>query len=94
MILSENLASTRNAFDKGEEVFVDLIFVGGAQAVRRAFIDFKRRRFDQFGGEQAGIGDGDDLIVIAVKDQSRDVEPLEVFSQIGFRERQIGRAHV
>ena len=76
-----------SGFDKGEEIRIDLVFKRRAHAVRRAGIDLELRVFDQLRGQHGGGADRDDLIVVAMEDQCRDVDFLAVGGEIRFRER-------
>src|SRR6266487_4192415 len=72
----------RSSLDEGEQVRVDLILQRRAHAVGRARIDLQLRVLDDLGRKHGGRADRHDLVVIAVKDQGRDVELLEIFGQI------------
>src|SRR5216683_219301 len=45
----------------------------------RARIDLQGRALDELGGEQGRVADRHYLVVVAVDDQGRNIEPLEVF---------------
>src|SRR3989442_596852 len=64
---------------EGEQVGVELLLVREGQAVGRPRIDLQGRALDDLGGEQGRVSDRHDLVVVAVDDQGRNIEPLEVF---------------
>ena len=70
-----------------KEVFVDLVLVHRAHAVRSAAVDLQRGVSHEFGREHGGVGDGYDLIVVSVHDQRWHVELLQVFGLIRFGKR-------
>src|SRR5438094_9203774 len=72
--------------DECQEVGVDPVLVGRAQAVRRALVDLETCVLDQLGGTQGGGPDRDDLIVIAVDDEGRHVELPEIPGEVGLGE--------
>jgi hypothetical protein len=72
---------------KTVKFFVHPILEGGAHAMWRALVDLKLRILDDLGGEHRADPDRYDLVVVAMQDQRRNVEPLEVFVQVRFRER-------
>ena len=74
------------ALQERKQLGVDLVLVRGAHAVRRAGNNFQRGALDQLRRKQRRIGDGHDLIVVAVQDQGGDVDLLEVFGEIRFGE--------
>ena len=53
-----------------------------AEAVGRARIDLQGGVLDDLGGEQGRVTDRHDLVIVAVDDQGRNVELLEVFRQV------------
>ena len=59
---------------EGQQVGVELVLVGVAQAVRAAAVDLQHRAPDQLGRQQRRAGDRHDLVVVAVHDQRRHVE--------------------
>jgi len=72
--------------EEGEQVSVDLVLVGGAEAVACAGVDLELGGGDQFGGGDRGGGDGDHLVGVAVQDEGGDVELFEVFGEVGLGE--------
>src|SRR3989442_6096219 len=71
---------------EGQQVFVELLLVREGQAVGRPRIDLQGGALDDLGGEQGRVADRHDLVVVAVDDQSRNVELLEVFGEVRLRE--------
>src|SRR5665647_3953225 len=55
---------------------------GRADAVWRARIDLQRSTFDDLGREQGRGADRYDLVVVAMHDQCRHVEFLEIFREV------------
>ncbi len=53
--------------------------------MRRARINFQRRPFHQLGREQRRVANGHNLVVVAVNDQRRHVELLQIRCKVGFR---------
>src|SRR5438067_892775 len=86
---SATLRRARNAsaFDERQEILVDDLRMSGAHPVGIPFINLERPVFDQLDRQLGRVGDGDDLIVIAVKDQYRHSNFLQVFGEVGFRKR-------
>src|ERR687887_2427952 len=64
--------------DEREQIRVDLLFVRRAHAVRQARINFQRRILDQLGRLQGRGADRYDLVIVAMQDQGRDVELLQI----------------
>ena len=58
--------------------------MGCRHAVREAGVDLERRSLQEFGGEACGVLNGDDLVVVAVHQECRDVDGLEVIGEVGF----------
>jgi len=71
---------------EGQQVGVELILVRAGEAVGRTWIDLESRVLDDLGGEQGRGTDGHNLVVVAVNDQGRNIEPLAIFGAIGLRE--------
>lgn len=68
--------------DELEQVRVDEILVGRAQAVREAWVHFQCRAFHNLRRHERGDADGHNLIVVAMHDERWYVEPLEIFSEV------------
>jgi len=54
-----------------------------AQAMRRALIDLQLRVLDDLGREHGRGADGHDLVVVAVHDQRRHVDLLQIIAEVG-----------
>src|SRR4051812_43250133 len=72
--------------EKGQKIGVELVAMGGGKAVRRAGVDLERGVLHDLRGEFGGIGDGNNLIVIAVDEERRDVYLFEILREIRLRE--------
>src|SRR5271170_7693550 len=89
----------RSGFQPGEQVGVDGGGLGGRHAVREAVVGLQRPVLDELGGQRPGVGVGHDLVVIAVHDQDRHRDRLEVLGEVGLGERHdavvlgLGAAH-
>src|SRR5712675_2417031 len=59
---------------KREQVVVDLVRIGCRHPVGKTWIHLQRGVLHQLRGHESARSDGHNLIVIAVKDQCRDVE--------------------
>src|SRR5271170_860108 len=73
--------------DECEQILVDLVLVDRTHAVRSTLINLQGRALDEFGLKQGCIGIRHDLIVVALQDQGRDVEFLQVLGLIRLGER-------
>jgi hypothetical protein len=78
--------TARSRLEEREQIRVDLVLMGRAQAVRRARIDFQCGALDDLGRKQGRGADRHDLVVITVDDHGRHVELLEIFSVVSFGE--------
>jgi hypothetical protein len=56
--------------------------VGRGHPVRQALVDLELRTPDQFAREHRAGADGDNLVVVAVYDQRRDVDLPEVLGEV------------
>src|SRR5262249_4977848 len=72
---------------EGQQVFVDSVLVRGAQAVRGALVHLQGGALDELGLEQAGVGERHDLVVVALEDERRYVELLQVLGLVCLGER-------
>src|SRR6266436_7584674 len=77
--LTFNITSLHLRPQEGQQVGVELLLVRESQAVGRARIDLQDRALDELVLEQARVGVWHDLVVVALDDQGRNVELLEVF---------------
>ena len=82
-----HLASVRSSLSEREQIRIDQILMGRAHAVRQARVDFQRGAIDDLGRGQSRGADRHDLIIVAVHDEGRYVELLEIFGEIGFGKR-------
>src|SRR5215472_7231471 len=72
--------------EEGQQVGVELVLKCGGEAVRRTRVVDLLRAVDEPGGFPGRVLDGNDLVVLAVQDQSRDIELMEVLGEIGLGE--------
>ena len=71
---------------EGQQISVDLILMRGREAVRcTRIVDFLRAT-DESGRLHRRVLDGNDLVVLAMHDQGRDIDLLEVLGEIGLGE--------
>src|SRR5687768_12363878 len=73
-------------FDEGEQLRVDLILMRGGDAVRRARVVDVLRALDESSRLYSRVFHRNDLVVLAVKYQSRYIKLLEVLGEVGLRE--------
>src|SRR2546430_593776 len=87
-ILDFSLLSQRAdlALDEGEKVGIDHVGMRRAHAMRELLVDLQGALPEELRGEQRGIGDRDDLVVVAVHDEGRLVDDLQVLGEVGLRE--------
>ena len=85
-MVSPFVSRERRALQEGEQVGVDLILVRGRDAVRRARVVDFLRALDEPRRLAGRVVDGDDLVVLAMHDQRRHVELLEILGEVGLRE--------
>src|SRR5262245_34548806 len=69
-----------------QQVGVELILVGGGETMWRSWIHLQRRIGCNFHAELGRVGKRNDLVVIAVNDESGHVNLYEVFGEIGLGE--------
>src|SRR6478735_8203030 len=74
------------ALDEREKVGVDGFGLRGRHAVRETLIGLQRAVLQKLGRQWAGVGVGNDLIVLAVHHQHRHADLLQVRGEIGLRE--------
>src|SRR6185312_5694280 len=84
---SSGLAAPGLGPQEGQQIGVDLILERRRQAVRRARIVEFLCAVDEPRRLHRRVLDGHDLVVLAVHDQGRDIELLEVLSEVGLGER-------
>src|SRR6266478_7700445 len=78
---------TRVAAKKLKQVGIDLFGIGCTHPMRKAGIDFQRRIFHELRGKRRRIRDGNYLVVITMENQCRNINLLEIVTEIGLRER-------
>lgn len=71
-----------------EEVFLDLVLMRGREAMRRARIIDLLRNLDKASRLLCIVFQGNDLVVFAVQNQHRNVDPFQVFRLVCFRKRE------
>src|SRR5258708_33920290 len=72
----------RLGLQEGQQVSVERVLMRTGEAVGRARIDLEGCALNNLRGEQGRVADRHDLVVVAVDDQSRNVELLEVFREV------------
>src|SRR5919109_1964020 len=72
--------------EEGQQVGVDLLLMRGREAVRRARIVDFLGALDEPRRLHRRVLDGNDLVVLPVHDQGRDIDLLEVLGKIGLGE--------
>jgi hypothetical protein len=72
------MSNLESAFDKGKQVGIDHIGMSGEHAVGITLVKFQGSVFEQFDGFERRIGDRHDLVVVAMHDQSRHNDRLQM----------------
>src|SRR6188474_2955111 len=86
--MSSYSAITRRSLgDEREDVLTELGPVLAVDAVRGTRVYLQRAVLDELGRLQRRRTDRDDLVVIAVRDEDRHVQRLEILGEVGLRER-------
>src|SRR3989449_10920515 len=87
-ILDLSLASqcVGSALDEGEKIGIDHVGVRRAHAMRELLVDLQGALLEELRGQQRGIGDRDDLVVVAMHDERRHLDEFQVFGKVGLRE--------
>src|SRR6266481_7580048 len=67
---------------KRQQLCVDLVLQGRAHAVGPARNDLERGSFYDLRGEERGIRNRHDLVVVTVKDKCRYVDFLQIFGEV------------
>src|SRR6478672_6485819 len=70
------------SLDEGEQLGVDLILMRGSDAVRRTRVVNVLRALDESGRLHGRVLHRNDLVVLAVKHQSRYIKLLEVLGEV------------
>src|SRR5580704_5541762 len=73
--------------EKRQQIGIDLVCVGRRHAMRKARIDLQRRVLQYLRGHQTCCADRHNLIVVTMHDEYGDVDFLQVFGEVGLRER-------
>src|SRR6266536_5846643 len=89
----------KSALDKGEQVGVDNVGLRRDHAVRVVLVRLQRAVLEELGREWTGGLVGDDLVVLAMDDQNRHRDLLQILREVGLRKRddavimRLGTAH-
>src|ERR1039457_6188049 len=70
--------------EESQQISVDLVLKSRAHTVWRSRIDLQYCVFDAFCSEESRTADGYDLVVVAMKNQCRDVKFSEIFRKVRF----------
>lgn len=73
--------------EEGQQVVVDLILECVGQTVRCTGVVDLLHVLDEASRFTGGVVDGDDLVVLTVQEECRNVDLLEVLGEVGLRER-------
>lgn len=73
--------------DEFEQIAAELLLIVTMDTVGRTGIHAQGAVSHALHRLRSGIVDRHDLIIVAMRDQDRHVESLQVFGEIGFRER-------
>ena len=84
--LQEGRCRAGCAFEEHQQILVNLLRMESEHPVRISGINFERCALEDLGGLERRIGDGHNLVVIAVHDERGNVHLLQVFGEIGFGE--------
>lgn len=74
------------SLEERKQVCIDLVRVGCAHPVRKTGIDLQRGILYELCGHQRRRADRYDLVIVAMKDQGRHIEFLQVFREVGLGE--------
>src|SRR5262245_34812324 len=77
----------KSSLDEGEQVGIDPFLMRRRQAVRRAGVVDFLGALDEFGRFLRRVLDWNNLVVLSVQNQSRDVKLLEVLGEVGLGKR-------
>src|ERR1700730_7295622 len=70
---------------EGQQVFVEAILMSEVKRVRRTFIDFELRAWNQRSRRFAGHLEADDRVAAAMNHERRHIEFLQVRAKVRFR---------
>src|SRR5260370_1675699 len=87
VMASLGIRGTRGAAKKRKQVGIDLCGISCTHPMRKAGIDFQRRNFHELRGQKRRSSDGNDLVVITMENQCRNINLLEIVTEVGLRER-------
>src|SRR5688572_7557947 len=73
--------------EERQDVGVQLLLVLPRDAVRSAGVDLQLAVLDELDALDRGIRDRNDLVVVAMREEDRHVERLQVVGEVGLRER-------
>src|SRR5262249_17718852 len=76
----------RSALYESEKLGIDHVGVCRTHAVWEPLVDLESPLPQQFRGERRGISDRDDLVVVAMHDERRHVDLLQIFGKVRLRE--------
>jgi hypothetical protein len=74
------------AFDESQQVGVDRLGLGRDHAVGKVFVGFHSAMLQELRRQRSGGDIRDDLVVLAVHDQHRHIDLLQILGEIGLRE--------
>src|SRR5262249_25491389 len=80
------ISSRSSGLQELEEVCVDAVLEGRAHAVRRALVDLEPRVLDELRRLHGRRSDRNDLVVVAMQDERRNVDLREIGGLIRFGE--------
>src|SRR6266566_590377 len=72
--------------DEREQVGIDLVGVRCRHSMRKTRIHLQRGILHELCGLRGRCADGHDLIIVTMKNESGNVEPLEIFREVRFGE--------
>src|SRR5258706_8229863 len=70
------------ALQEGEQIGVQLVLVRVGKPVRGTRVDHELRVLDQLRGAEGGSSDGNDLVIVTMKDEGRHVELLQILGEV------------
>src|ERR1035437_4534205 len=82
-----SLSHGTSGLEECQQVGIELLLVSLGLAMGCACIDLQSRVYDEFCRGKSRGADRYNLVVVAVNDQRRDVEFLEVFGEVRLRAR-------
>src|SRR5205085_8191271 len=80
-------SSAASALDKSQEILVNLLLMGRAHPVGGALVNLEGGILDQLGRPDCGYPNRDDLVIIAVQNQSRHLDFFQILSLVRFGKR-------